>query len=74
MALYKLLEEEIIPCYYEQDDEGLPRRWIKMMKTSIKTIAPYFNTDRMVAEYVQKMYLPQDQAEVELAISQTLTH
>ncbi|MUG94480.1 alpha-glucan family phosphorylase [Scytonema sp. UIC 10036] len=73
-ALYKLLEEEIIPCYYEQDDEGIPRRWIEMMKASIKTIAPYFNTDRMVAEYVQKMYLSQYKAGVELAISKTITH
>ncbi len=55
--LYQLLEEEIIPCYYDKDDEGLPRRWIAMMKASLKTIAPYFNTNRMVAEYVHKVYL-----------------
>lgn len=65
-ALYKLLEDEIIPCYYERDEEGLPHRWIEMMKASIKTIAPYFNTDRMVAEYVQKVYLKQVTAAVEL--------
>lgn len=55
--LYQLLEEEIVPCYYDKDDEGLPHRWIGMMRASLKTIAPYFNTNRMVAEYVQKVYL-----------------
>lgn len=63
-ALYQLLESEIIPCYYDQDEEGLPRRWIQMMKASIKTVAPHFNTDRMVAEYVTQMYLPKATAAV----------
>jgi starch phosphorylase len=56
-SLYRILEEEIIPCYYDRDEEGLPRRWIAMMKASIKTVAPFFNSDRMVKEYVQKVYL-----------------
>jgi starch phosphorylase len=56
-SLYRILEEEIIPCYYNRDEEGLPRCWIAMMKASIKTVAPYFNSDRMVKEYVQKVYL-----------------
>ncbi len=56
-SLYQLLESEIIPCYYDRDHEGLPHRWIEMMKAAIKSIAPYFNTDRMVREYVQKVYL-----------------
>ncbi len=56
-SLYQLLESEIIPCYYDRDRDGLPHRWIEMMKAAIKSIAPYFNTDRMVREYVQKVYL-----------------
>jgi glycogen phosphorylase len=56
-SLYQLLEEQIIPCYYDRDREGLPRRWIAMIKASLKTIAPYFNTNRMVMEYVQQVYL-----------------
>jgi starch phosphorylase len=51
------LEEEIIPCYYDRNEQGLPDRWIGMMKASIKTIAPYFNTHRMVEEYIKKVYL-----------------
>lgn len=66
-SLYHLLESEIIPCYYDRDKEGIPRRWVEMMKASIKTVAPHFNTDRMVAEYVTSIYLPSSPALVELA-------
>ncbi|MGB3207328.1 MAG: alpha-glucan family phosphorylase [Crinalium sp.] len=57
-ALYKLLEEEIVPMYYDQDANGVPHRWIKMMKASIKINAPLFNTDRMVGDYVTQVYAP----------------
>jgi glucan phosphorylase len=56
-SLYRLLEEEIIPCYYDRNDQGLPDRWIGMMKASMKTIPPYFNTHRMVEEYIKQVYL-----------------
>jgi starch phosphorylase len=59
LALYQLLESEIIPCYYDQDNEGIPHQWVQMMKASIKTVAPYFNTDRMVIEYLTQAYLPE---------------
>ena len=57
-SLYQLLEEEIIPLYYDQDINGIPHRWIQMMKASIKTNAPLFNTDRMIADYVTQVYAP----------------
>ena len=57
-SLYRLLEEEIIPLYYDQDANGIPQNWVGMMKASIRTNAPLFNTDRMVADYVAKMYAP----------------
>ncbi|MBD2090431.1 alpha-glucan family phosphorylase [Microcoleus sp. FACHB-1515] len=57
-SLYRLLETEIIPLYYDQDAEGIPQNWVRMMKASIRTNAPLFNTDRMVADYVAKMYAP----------------
>ncbi len=57
-SLYHLLEEEIVPLYYDQDANGVPHGWVKMMKASIRTNAPLFNTDRMVADYVTKMYAP----------------
>ncbi len=53
-SLYCLLEEEIIPLYYKQEEKN---DWIQMSKESIKTIAPIFNTDRMVREYTRKCYI-----------------
>jgi starch phosphorylase len=52
------LEYEIIPMFYERDEKGIPRRWVARMKEAIRTLNPVFNTDRMVAEYVVKMYEP----------------
>jgi starch phosphorylase len=57
-SLYQLLSKEIVPLYYNRDAEGIPHGWVQRMKTSIRTNAPLFNTDRMVAEYVTKLYAP----------------
>jgi starch phosphorylase len=57
-ALYDLLEEELIPTYYQRDTEGLPRAWIARMKTSMYKLCPVFNIERMVQEYAFNMYLP----------------
>jgi glycogen phosphorylase len=64
-SLYRLLEEEIVPLYYDRDEQGTPNGWVQMMKSSIRTNAPVFNTDRMVAEYVAKMYAPGASLDVE---------
>src|SRR5581483_10049815 len=55
-STYRVLAEEVIPRFYERDAEDLPRRWIAMMKRSILTLVPRFSSDRMVAEYVEKIY------------------
>ena len=55
-SLYQVLEQEVIPTYYERDQNELPRKWIAMMKRSIVTLVPEFNSDRMVAEYARKIY------------------
>ncbi|HSM81872.1 MAG TPA: alpha-glucan family phosphorylase [Nodosilinea sp.] len=57
-SLYDLLEQHIAPLYYQRDRTGLPRQWIAMMKASIRTCAPHYNSDRMVAEYLSQMYAP----------------
>ncbi|MGG6294419.1 alpha-glucan family phosphorylase [Leptolyngbya sp. AN02str] len=57
-SLYKLLEEEIIPLYYTQDEQGIPHGWVEMMKASMRTNGPLFNTDRMISDYVTKLYAP----------------
>ncbi|MBF2036066.1 MAG: alpha-glucan family phosphorylase [Leptolyngbyaceae cyanobacterium T60_A2020_046] len=56
-SLYSLLEREMAPLFYDRDRHGLPHKWIAMMKASIRTNAPTFNSDRMVAEYVTRAYL-----------------
>jgi glycogen phosphorylase len=55
-SLYRVLEHEVVPLYYERDSHGLPRRWISMMKRSIATLVPEFNSDRMVEEYARRIY------------------
>lgn len=56
-ALYRLLEDEVVPLYYERDADGIPRRWVAMMKRAIATLAPKFNSDRMVRDYTREIYL-----------------
>jgi starch phosphorylase len=57
-AIYTLLEEQVVPTFYERDPRGLPRRWLQIVKESIRTVLPRFSTRRMVKEYVREMYLP----------------
>jgi glycogen phosphorylase len=57
-ALYAVLEQQVLPAYYERDDAGLPQRWIGLMRESIAVLGPRFGSSRMVAEYVEQLYLP----------------
>ncbi len=57
-ALYRLLEQQIVPLYYERDHRGLPHGWIQMAKESIRSIVPRFSASRMVKEYASRMYVP----------------
>jgi starch phosphorylase len=56
-ALYQLLEREIVPAFYERRADGLPRKWIDRMKTSIMRLCPEFNMHRMVIQYANEYYL-----------------
>lgn len=56
-ALYRALREEVVPTWYDRDEHGLPRGWIRRMKRSIAVCLPRFNTHRMVADYVKQAYL-----------------
>jgi len=56
-ALYELLEREIVPTFYERRADGLPRKWIARMKSSIVKLCPAFNMHRMVREYTSEYYL-----------------
>jgi starch phosphorylase len=60
-ALYELLERDIVPGFYERGVDGLPRRWIAQMKSSISTLCPTFNMQRMVKQYASEFYVAADQ-------------
>jgi starch phosphorylase len=56
--LFRLLEEQLVPMYYDRDVDGLPRQWVQMMKNSISSLAWRFSADRMVMDYCKTAYLP----------------
>ncbi|HEY59009.1 MAG TPA: glycosyltransferase family 1 protein [Anaerolineae bacterium] len=65
-SLYETLENEIIPMYYrKRSSDGLPGEWIARMKESIRTVAPQFSTRRMLKEYLEQLYLPIIQGQLE---------
>ena len=55
-ALYRLLEEDIVPAFYDRGADNVPHRWLSVVKESIRTVAPRFSARRMVKEYVEGMY------------------
>ncbi len=56
--LYRMLEERVIPMFYDRDGNGLPTEWIAMQKHSIATMSGTFSSDRMVREYTERFYIP----------------
>ncbi len=56
-ALYRILEEEVVPLYYTQDRDGVPRGWVEIMREAIRSNAWRFSTRRMVKEYTTELYL-----------------
>ena len=57
-SLYEILQDEVVPLYYERDGAGVPKRWIARAKRSMATLLPAFNTRRMVGNYVSGLYRP----------------
>jgi glycogen phosphorylase len=57
-ALYEVLERDVVPSFYERHMDGLPHKWIHLMKSSIGNLCPRFNTSRMLREYAEQLYLP----------------
>jgi len=56
--LFRVLQDQVIPMYYDRDADGLPRAWIARMKRAIRTLGWRFSADRMVMDYVLKSYIP----------------
>ena len=57
-SLYEILQDEVVPLYYERDADGVPVRWVARAKRSMSTLIPAFNTRRMLGDYVSGMYRP----------------
>src|SRR2546426_4063161 len=66
LSLYQLLEEEIIPAYYDRGPDGIPHRWIAIMKEAIRTCTPAFSMRRMVKEYTTRFYVPAIQQGIQI--------
>ena len=56
--LYAILEEQIVPTFYDRGDERMPKKWISMMKQNMAINCPMFNSNRMLQEYTEEMYIP----------------
>ena len=67
-ALYRLLEEEVVPAFYARNASRVPHRWMGVVKEAIRTVAPRFSARRMVKEYAEKMYAPALEKPVNLRI------
>lgn len=55
-SLYQVLENDVIPTFYELDENGLPAKWISRMRSSLATLTPQFSSDRMVKDYFEQIY------------------
>jgi starch phosphorylase len=58
LSLYHLLEEEIVPTFYDRDEGGLPARWLEMMRESMITVGSGFSASRMLIDYIETAYAP----------------
>jgi starch phosphorylase len=56
--LYTILEKEVIPEFYDRDERGIPQAWVERIRSSMAKLTPQFSTNRMLREYVDKVYLP----------------
>lgn len=56
-SLYQLLEDEIVPLYFDRDSARVPLGWVRKIKTSMATLTPHFSSQRMLQDYSRKLYL-----------------
>jgi len=60
--LYRILEDEVIPCFYRRNEQGLPTDWVSRMRESMGCLTSQFSSNRMMREYTEDYYLPLAQA------------
>jgi starch phosphorylase len=56
--LYRLLEDEVVPSFYDRDQRQVPRRWVQVVREAMRSNLPRFSTRRMLKQYITEMYLP----------------
>jgi glycogen phosphorylase len=61
-TLYRLLEEQIVPAFYERDERHVPRRWVQVVREAMRSNLPRFSARRMLKQYITEMYAPAAQA------------
>ncbi|MCX7922171.1 MAG: alpha-glucan family phosphorylase [Clostridia bacterium] len=66
-SIYEILEKQILPLYYDRDEKGVPKNWVRTMKESIKTLSYEYSTHRMVQDYTNMMYVPAMDRAVKIA-------
>jgi starch phosphorylase len=57
-AMYALIEQQLVPTFYDRDARGIPVKWLRIVKRSIASVLPHFSARRMVKQYVTEMYAP----------------
>ena len=57
-TIYRLIEEQIAPAFYDRDAHDVPRHWLEMIRAAIRSVAPNFSARRMVKQYTQQAYAP----------------
>jgi glycogen phosphorylase len=63
-SLYSLLEQEVVPLFYERDRNGVPHGWIRVVKEAIRSVVPVYCARRMLKDYTSQLYLPLASPEV----------
>lgn len=69
-SLYELLEHQVAPRFYERNRDGIPERWMQSIRHTLATLSPELSADRMVREYVERLYEPAFRAEAVLSARQ----
>ncbi|GAA3740476.1 glycosyltransferase family 1 protein [Leifsonia bigeumensis] len=57
-ALYDLIEHQVAPRFYDRGEDGVPTRWVESIRHTLSTLSPQLSADRMVREYVERLYVP----------------
>ncbi|GAB3605835.1 glycosyltransferase family 1 protein [Conyzicola nivalis] len=68
-SMYDLIEHQIAPRFYDRGDDGVPHRWVQSIRHTLSTLSPSLSADRMVREYVERLYIPAAVAEETISAS-----